>query len=72
MELQVGYSPLPLFFVSDDSRGVKGAASCLESISSKVIDSKGLWRVEPGRYPEAAASPPKQNTISHIVSERQG
>jgi len=34
--------PSPLFLISGDSRGFTGAVSCLESISFKVIDSKGL------------------------------
>ena len=40
MGLQIDYPPTPLFLKSGDSRGVKGAASCLESISLKPKDSK--------------------------------
>jgi hypothetical protein len=34
--------PSPLFLISGDSRGFKGAVSSLESISFKLIDSKGV------------------------------
>ena len=36
--------PSPPFFRSGDSREFKGAASCLESISFKPIDSKGVGK----------------------------
>ena len=41
--------PPPLFLKSGDSRGVKGPASCLKSISLKVIDCKGVRRRGLGR-----------------------
>ena len=34
--------PSPLFFVSVDFRGLTRPASCLESISLELIDSKGV------------------------------
>jgi hypothetical protein len=42
VELQVGYSPTPLVFISGDSRGFTGPVSSLESIALKPIGSKGV------------------------------
>jgi hypothetical protein len=40
MGLQFGYSPLPPFFASGDSRGFKGPVSCVECNDFKLIHSK--------------------------------
>lgn len=60
MWLQIGYSPLSPFLASGDSKGVRTAASCVESISCELIDSK-----EFGEWARGGAPSPLSSKTSH-------
>jgi hypothetical protein len=62
--------PSPPFLISGDSRGFTGAASCLESISFELIDSKGVSRgAQRGvRNDNRADYNPYTNTSSKLMS----
>jgi len=62
--------PSPLFLISGDFRGFRGAVSRLESISLELIDSKGLsGEARPAvRKVNRAENMPYSNTSSNLMS----